>query len=69
LGFGGRAIRLAMAASARHLLDEIEAYYLLPRSGGRRRVTMERGIPGYFPVTRFDSRFRHGKIPGSMSAK
>src|SRR6516165_4104822 len=37
-------------ASARHLLVEIEAYYLSPRSGGRSRVTTERQIPGYFPT-------------------
>jgi hypothetical protein len=56
-----------MAASARHLLVEIEAYYLLPRSGGR--ATTERQIPGYFPVTRLGSRFRSGKFPGSINGK
>jgi hypothetical protein len=55
-----RSILLAMVAS-RHLLVEIEAYYFLPRSGGRVRVTTERQIPGYvlcFPVSKREiSRF------------
>jgi hypothetical protein len=54
---------------ARHLLVEIEAYYLLPRPGGRGRVTTERQIPGYFPVTWFVSQFRSGKFPGSINGK
>jgi hypothetical protein len=54
-----------MVASARHLLVEIEAYYLPPRSGESGGVPTERQIPGYFPVTCFVSRFRSGKFPGS----